>query len=159
MKYPLSVPLFVIPTVVATPVMAQRPSSDTTVRGTEEWVLPTANWLHGGAPRFAGRFRVVGTQATIYLDSAVAFPARQSPMWVTIDSTRAHVAQGELMLNDCGPSPDSLTGFHIAVVRDSADTHFNYPPPRLSWILDTTEARIRPLEPSRVRCIKAYAGQ
>ncbi len=138
---------------------AQRIATPDISRGGASWLLPTVGGRHGGPARFAARFAVAGTQAIIYLDSAIVSPQGRSPTWIPVDSIKVRVALNELMIASCGASADNLSALYVAVVRDSTDTLFNYPRPRVAWVLDTVERRIRPLNSSSVHCIQEYAGE
>ena len=141
-----------------TPMSAQA-GAPSVSRGSGSWILPSSGRLHGRVARFAARFAVIDTQAIIYLDSSVVASPSHGLVWVSIDSVRVRVELNEILAAACGPSADSLTAFHLAVVRDSADTLFNYPTPRLAWLLDTSRVRIRTLKPSTVHCVREYAGE
>ena len=139
--------------IAASPLLAQKGTAPSTSRGSASWVVSK-----GDQTRFGARFAVADTEGVIYLDSLIANRPASQGEWVAVDSVRTYVALNETMLTACGLSADSLSDLYVAVVRDSADAQYNYPKPRLAWVVDTLRARIRPLDPSTVHCVQEYAG-
>ena len=141
-----------------TPVQAQAQGAFDSVRASGGWVLATPSYLAGGSARLSGRYSVRGTQAILQLDSATSATPDEARRWVIADSVTVQLALDETVVSACGTSPDDLTGFQVAIVRDSAGPNGIFPVPRLAWTLDTLTVRIRPVAPSSVVCVREYAA-
>ena len=128
------------------------------IRSKAGWVIETPELQSGGPARFAGRYLVQGRRVVIQLDSATAGTTPTSVQWVALDSVVTSIALDEKVVEACAYSVDSITGVLVAIVRDSVDSNWEFPPPRVAWLLDLATLRIKPVEPTGLVCVQEYAG-
>ena len=132
-------------TTQATDSSPTHPSQQPVVR---EAIGPYGEWVINGHPQFAGRFSIKGVRLLLALDTMGDGPAHP---WIPVDSVTAEVAKNETFSMQCGRDPRGSAGDLVGIVFDSDTTSVQVP--RLAWLLDLGENKVRSVKPDSIRCL------
>jgi len=113
-----------------------------------EAIGPYGEWVINGHPQFAGRFSIKGFRLLLALDTMGDGPADR---WIPVDSVMAEVAKNETFSMQCGRDRSAYTGDLVGIVVDSDTTSVQVP--RLAWLLDLAENKVRSVKPDSMRCL------
>ncbi len=113
-----------------------------------ETMGPYGEWAINGHPQFAGRFSIKGFRLLLALDTMGDGPAHR---WIPVDSVMAEVAKNETFSMQCGRDPSAYAGDLVGIVFDSDTTSVQVP--RLAWLLDLGENKVRSVKPDSIRCL------
>ena len=123
-----------------------RPSSQQPVAS--ETIGPYGEWVINGHPQFAGRFSIKGFRLLLALDTMGDGPAHR---WIPVDSVMAEVAKNETFSMQCGRDPSAYAGDLVGIVFESDTTSTQVP--RLAWLLELDENKVRSVKPDSLRCL------
>ena len=114
----------------------------------KEVVGPYGDWVINGHPQFAGSFSIRSSRLLLALDTMGDGPAHR---WVPVDSVVAEVAKNETFSMRCGRDSSTYEGDLVGIVFDSDTTSVQVP--RLAWLLDLGENKVRSVKPDSIRCL------
>jgi hypothetical protein len=137
--------------------VASPPTDSARVPGPREleaygrWIIEAPDSIAGTGPGlFGARFRTTGELVFLWLDTLTSSPSRTD--WLPVDSIQTQLRPGELLAPFCTAGKTPAFGQVVAVVRDTpADL---YPRPRLTWLFDLRNLRIRAFATDSVRCAR-----